>query len=96
MLLNAATCQGYSFYRFWVIKGNPTGRWGDFGLIHEFGFVCTFVTAYFYLLKNKLKRTSIQSLLTTCMSVSTKSCECFGAILQLNVSIIAFYCKLCI
>ena len=25
MLLNAAKCQGYSFYRFWVIKGNPTG-----------------------------------------------------------------------
>ena len=21
MLLNAAKCQGYSFYRFWVIKG---------------------------------------------------------------------------
>ena len=25
MSLNAAKCQGYSFYRFWVIKGNPTG-----------------------------------------------------------------------
>ena len=25
MLLNAAICQGYSFYRFWVIKGKPTG-----------------------------------------------------------------------
>ena len=25
MLLNAAKCQGYSFYRFWVIKGKPTG-----------------------------------------------------------------------
>ena len=24
MLLNAATCQGYSFYCFWVIKGKPT------------------------------------------------------------------------
>ena len=24
MLLNAAKCQGYSFYRFWVIKGKPT------------------------------------------------------------------------
>ena len=22
-LLNAAKCQGYSFYRFWVIKGKP-------------------------------------------------------------------------
>ena len=22
-LINAAKCQGYSFYRFWVIKGNP-------------------------------------------------------------------------
>ena len=25
ILLNAAKCQGYSFYRFWVIKGKPTG-----------------------------------------------------------------------
>ena len=25
MLLNAAKCQGCSFYRFWVIKGKPTG-----------------------------------------------------------------------
>ena len=25
MLLNAAKCQSYSFYRFWVIKGNLTG-----------------------------------------------------------------------
>ena len=25
MLLNAAKFQGYSFYRFWVIKGKPTG-----------------------------------------------------------------------
>ena len=25
MLLNAAKFQGYSFYRFWVIKGNPSG-----------------------------------------------------------------------
>ena len=24
MLLNAAKCQGYGFYRFWVIKGTPT------------------------------------------------------------------------
>ena len=28
MLLNAAKCQGYSFYCFWVIKGKPTGRGG--------------------------------------------------------------------
>ena len=26
MLLNAAKCQGYSFYRFGVIKGKPIGR----------------------------------------------------------------------
>ena len=26
MLLNAAKCQVYSFYHFWVIKGKPTGR----------------------------------------------------------------------
>ena len=25
MLLNAAKFQGYSFYRFWVIKEKPTG-----------------------------------------------------------------------
>ena len=24
MLLNTAKCQGYSFYRFWVIKEKPT------------------------------------------------------------------------
>ena len=28
MLLNAATFQGYSFYRFWIIKGKPTGGRG--------------------------------------------------------------------
>ena len=29
MLLNASKFQGYSFYRFWVIKGEPTGGGGD-------------------------------------------------------------------
>ena len=24
ILVNAAKCQGYNFYRFWVIKGKPT------------------------------------------------------------------------
>ena len=28
MLLNAAKCQGYSFYRFWVIKEKWTGSRG--------------------------------------------------------------------
>ena len=28
MLLNAAKCQGYSFYCFWVIKGKPTAGEG--------------------------------------------------------------------
>ena len=28
MLLNAAKFHGYSFYRFWVIKGKPTGGGG--------------------------------------------------------------------
>ena len=28
MLLNAAEFQGYSFYRFWIIKGKPTGGRG--------------------------------------------------------------------
>ena len=27
MLLNTAKLKGYSFYRFWVIKGKPTGEW---------------------------------------------------------------------
>ena len=26
MLLDAAKCQGYSFYGFWVIKEKPTGE----------------------------------------------------------------------
>ena len=29
MLLNAAKSQGYSFYRFWIIKGKPTGGGGE-------------------------------------------------------------------
>ena len=32
MLLNAAKCQGYSFYRLWVIKGKPTGGGGGGGV----------------------------------------------------------------
>ena len=32
-LLNAAKFQGCSFYRFWVIKGKPTG-WGGLPLPH--------------------------------------------------------------
>ena len=28
MLLNAAKCQGYSFYRFWIIQGKTTGEGG--------------------------------------------------------------------
>ena len=31
MLRNAAKCQDYSFYRFWVIKGKPTGGGGGGG-----------------------------------------------------------------
>ena len=27
ILLNAAKCQGYSFYCPWIIKGKPTGEW---------------------------------------------------------------------
>ena len=26
MLVNAAEFQGYSFYRFWITKGKPTGK----------------------------------------------------------------------
>ena len=32
MLLNPAKCQGYSFYRFGVIKGKPTGNGGGAGV----------------------------------------------------------------
>ena len=32
-LLNAAKFQGYSFYRFWVIKEKPTGMEGELGAI---------------------------------------------------------------
>ena len=32
MLLNAVKCQGYFFYRFWVIKGKPTGISGADGV----------------------------------------------------------------
>ena len=28
MLLNPTKCQGYSFYRFWAIKGKPIGGKG--------------------------------------------------------------------
>ena len=31
MLLNAAKCQGYSFYGFWVIIGKPPGKQGGDG-----------------------------------------------------------------
>ena len=31
MLLNSTKYQGYSFYRFWVIKGNPEGEGGGGG-----------------------------------------------------------------
>ena len=35
MLLNAAKLQGYSFYRFWVIKGKPTeGAGGKINPVH--------------------------------------------------------------
>ena len=30
MLLNATKYQGYSFYRFWVIKGKLMGAMADF------------------------------------------------------------------
>ena len=33
MLLNASKFQGYSFYRFWVIKGEPTGGGGGIKLL---------------------------------------------------------------
>ena len=54
MLLNAAKCQSYRFYHFWVIKGNPTGggrktRLGLKGrlLFNLFFCFCMFVNKYF-------------------------------------------------
>ena len=35
MLLNAAKWQGYSYYRFWVIKGKPTGGQPRLGLAQK-------------------------------------------------------------
>ena len=38
MLLNAAKCQGYSFYRFWVINPNKAGLFeGSFFWAEEEG-----------------------------------------------------------
>ena len=55
MSLNVAKCQGYSFYRFWVIKGKPTGlgshtpRSGLKGrlLFNVFYCFCMFVNRHF-------------------------------------------------
>ena len=39
-LFNTAKCQGYNFYRFWVIKGKPTGGFQNiskyFKIVFEF------------------------------------------------------------
>ena len=40
MLLNTAKCQGYSFYRFWVIKGKPTVGGGEVKFI-RLGLILT-------------------------------------------------------
>ena len=34
MLLNAVNFQGYSFYRFWVIKWKPTGGGVKLSTLH--------------------------------------------------------------
>ena len=52
MLLNAAKFQGYSFYRFWVIKRKPTGGWGKITTspltqIRVNIFTCTFFPILF-------------------------------------------------
>ena len=51
MLLNAAKCQGYNFYCFWVIKGKPTngGEGGGVKLQGLTGFwkgLCTRFNRY--------------------------------------------------
>ena len=43
MLLNAAKCQGYSCYHFWVMKGKPTE--GEGGLQHRY-FLVNFVNVF--------------------------------------------------
>ena len=50
MLRNAANCQGYSFYRFRVIKGKPTGGNITPPSSHQIRvkfFVATFSYTYF-------------------------------------------------
>ena len=51
VLLNAAKCQGYSFYRFWVIKWKPTRWGGDVKLPHppsRLGLNGNAVKAYYF------------------------------------------------
>ena len=44
ILLNAAKCQGYSLYRFWVIKEKPTG--GQEGVILLYSFTWPILLLY--------------------------------------------------
>ena len=46
LLLNAAKCQGYSFYHFWVIKGKPTGEGGKITPHPRLGLITNFVSSY--------------------------------------------------
>ena len=48
ILLNAVKCQGYSFYRFWVVKVKPTGGGGGVKLPPppRLGLRCKFKYTY--------------------------------------------------
>ena len=53
MLLNAAKFQGYSCYRFWVIKGKPTGGEGNYPTQPRLGLMEPFfqhLLCYYFLL----------------------------------------------
>ena len=39
MLINAAKCQGYSFYRFRVIEEKANGGWGKVTPPHRLGLI---------------------------------------------------------
>ena len=48
ILLNAAKCQSYSCYRFWVIKGRPAGEgWGVKLLPHDQLIMIIIKTSYY-------------------------------------------------
>ena len=56
MFLNAAKFHGYSFYRSWVIKGNPTGKFTPPPPPTQIRINLVFVIRTFFLHDQKVKR----------------------------------------